>query len=218
MAVSEAAFFKLTIQKSELDQSVQFCNKSGQAITIDSQKYQLCSDESTELTYTYSVNECQVQDAGEYHFTVSNKFGKVSCQATLLVQAPPMLISPLADVECVEGTSLELATQLSACYPIPHFEWFTVDADSVETRLEQSERVQLNVTGCDYKLAVLNANQSDETTYLFKASNDLGSVDSKCQAFVFGTTYYYFYRYHYSILRYYCFILGVVFFPSNIHY
>ena len=206
-----SASFKISLQTSDLPQAIQLCDKSLQPLNTDSPKYQLISHD-TESTYTYSVNECSVQDAGDYHFIVSNKFGKVTCSAKLLVKcnlacqvdhlhlersqltinsiflAPPLILGPLKDTEVVEGTSLELVTQLSACYPIPQFEWFKEG-----TRVEESDRCQLQVAGSDYKLTVLNACQSDEAEYLFKSFNDLGSIETSCQACVFGISRYYIY-------------------------
>ena len=38
----------------------------------------------------------------------------------------------------------------------------------------------------EHKLTVLNASESDEGKYAFKASNELGSVETSCQTSVLG--------------------------------
>ena len=82
--VNENAFFKLRIKKDEIPVTIDF-TKNEKVLKIDSQKYNLCSDES-EYTFTYSVNECVVEDAGTYQFEVSNTFGKVTVPVRLLVK------------------------------------------------------------------------------------------------------------------------------------
>ena len=52
--------------------------------------------------------------------------------------------------------------------------------------LVANEKYQFEVTNSNFKLIVADANQSDEGKYQFKSVNDLGSIETSCQAYVFG--------------------------------
>ena len=82
--INEIAFFKICIKKTTLPINIDFA-KNDKVIKIDSNKYNLCTDES-EYIYTYSINECSIDDAGQYSFIVSNMFGKTVMPVRLLVK------------------------------------------------------------------------------------------------------------------------------------
>ena len=89
--LNESGFFKLKIKKTDVPVNIDFI-RNEQVIKIDTQKYNLCTDES-EYVFTYSINECSIEDAGQYRFEVSNTFGTVTCPARLLVKCKHNFLS-----------------------------------------------------------------------------------------------------------------------------
>lgn len=91
------------------------------------------------------------------------------------------MITNLKDTETLEGSTLELVTKVSDCYPIPTCEWLKDDVT-----ITANETHQIESDGSEYKLIVSNCSSTNEGTYRFKSTNDLGSVETSCQAFVLG--------------------------------
>ena len=83
----------------------------------------------------------------------------------------------LKNTEIVEGSKLELPVRLSNCYPIPSSEWTKDNQNFI-----QDENHQIESINTDHKLIVLKATESDGGSYKFKSSNELGSVETECQA------------------------------------
>ena len=85
----------------------------------------------------------------------------------------------MKDVEAIEGLKFDLAVRLSDCFPVPKGEWFKNDEPFVA-----DDNHKIETVNADYKLSVLNATETDEAKYTFKASNELGPVESSCKATV----------------------------------
>ena len=76
-----------------------------------------------------------------------------------------MVITGLNDTEALEGTTLELVTKVSDCYPIPSCEWFKDDVAIVS-----NETYQIESNGSENKLIISNCSQVNEGR--FKSTND----------------------------------------------
>ena len=94
----------------------------------------------------------------------------------------------LKNTEIIEGSKLELPVRLSDCYPFPLSEWIKDN----QTFL-QDENHQIESLNSDHKLIVLKATESDGGSYIFKSSNELGFVETECQASILGDCWEKFY-------------------------
>lgn len=82
----------------------------------------------------------------------------------------------MKDTETAEGNKLELPVKLSDCYPVPKVEWFKNGEPYVPEENQIVDR-----TSADHKLIRQTVVDLDQGQYTFKASNELGNVESSCQ-------------------------------------
>lgn len=94
-----------------------------------------------------------------------------------MILAQPSIVNNLLNIEVVEGGKLELPVRISDCYPVPTSEW-TKDGQL----FNQDSNHLIEKNNSEYKLIVLNVSESDSGKYAFKSTNELGSVETSCQA------------------------------------
>ena len=103
----------------------------------------------------------------------------------VIKKAPPAVLTNLKDTNVLEGSKLELFTQLSDCYPIPTVQWLKDETNVIE---DAEHLIETNNSILKY--VIKNASQQDEGKYCLKAFNDLGSVETSCQANVNGKLFF----------------------------
>ncbi len=89
--LSQTAAFTVRVRKTDYPVTTSLV-KAEKTLSIDGGKYTLATDES-EYSFTYSIGECGVEDAGQYQIEVSNTFGKVTLPVRLLVKCKPIASS-----------------------------------------------------------------------------------------------------------------------------
>ncbi|KAG9271841.1 titin, partial [Astyanax mexicanus] len=154
--------------------------KAGHRIKPDPAKYTFTSDKGL---YQLMIHNVELVDDGEYTVVANNKFGEDSCKARLTVTPHPVVedtMRPmfkrlLANIECVEGQSVQFDLRVSGTPP-PTLKW-EKDGKPLECR-PQVEVVQQAVD--HHILYIRETLIEDSGTYRVTATNSAGSAS--CQA------------------------------------
>ena len=82
--ISQSASFTIFVKKTHVPVKVDFL-KDEKPIKIDSIKYAYTMEEK-DYSFTLTINDDQIVDAGSYTFVVSNTFGKSTASGRLLIK------------------------------------------------------------------------------------------------------------------------------------
>lgn len=154
--------------------------KAGHRIKHDPSKYTFITDKGL---YQLIIHNVDLEDDAEYTVEANNKFGEDSCKARLTVTPHPvsedtmrpMFRRLLANIECVEGESVQFELRVSGTQPLT-LKW-EKDGKPLECR-PQVEVVEHSVG--HYILHIRETLIEDSGIYKVTATNAAGSAN--CQA------------------------------------
>uniref|UniRef100_A0A3B1IZD2 Ig-like domain-containing protein n=1 Tax=Astyanax mexicanus TaxID=7994 RepID=A0A3B1IZD2_ASTMX len=154
--------------------------KAGHRIKPDPAKYTFTSDKGL---YQLMIHNVELVDDGEYTVVANNKFGEDSCKARLTVTPHPVVedtMRPmfkrlLANIECVEGQSVQFDLRVSGTPP-PTLKW-EKDGKPLECRPQ----------GNEFTLLLIEVFPEDAAQYTCEAKNDYGQASSSATLNVEGT-------------------------------
>ncbi|KAE9550266.1 hypothetical protein FO519_006527 [Halicephalobus sp. NKZ332] len=134
-------------------------------------------------TYNLIIKDARLSDAGNYTAKISNKAGSTESRADLEVVEdlePPEFVGKLKSLELVEGQEAELSVLVTG-KPEPQVEFFKngypvqIDGNRIVLKSEGNGR---------YTLLIKDSIQDDTASYSAKATNKVGSVETKCKVYV----------------------------------
>ncbi|XP_013789077.1 muscle M-line assembly protein unc-89-like, partial [Limulus polyphemus] len=138
---------------------------------VDCEKYNIVCDEASG-TYTLKVKKASAETEGVYSCEASNKIGKVRSCGVLSVNAPPVFIQKLGDVQINEGETVSFTVKVMG-KPKPSLKWFqndtevTIDGEHYKTKEEASDTFTLIINKCT---------RNDIGQFSCEASNTCGKV------------------------------------------
>ncbi|XP_076362329.1 protein Obscurin-like isoform X2 [Tachypleus tridentatus] len=141
---------------------------------VDCENYKIVSDEAL-LIYTLKIKRATAETEGVYSCEASNKFGKVSSYGVLSVNAPPVFIQKLEDVQINEGEAVSFRVKVMG-KPKPSLKWFhndtevTIDGKHYKTKEEASDT---------FTLIIDKSTRNDIGQFSCEASNTYGK-DTSC--------------------------------------
>lgn len=155
----------------------------------DDSKYTFSSDKGL---YQLVIHNLDASDDAEYTVMAHNKFGEDSCQARLTViphpvteeTMRPMFKRLLANVECVEGNSIQFELRVSGI-PTPSLEW---EKDGQALQFGHKLVVVQEDIDC-YVLHIRETLLEDAGEYKVTATNSAGSVSCHATLKVDRLTY-----------------------------
>ena len=99
----ESGSFKILVLKTAIPVKVEWL-KDDKPIKVVEPKYLAVNNEE-EYSFTFTIQNLVIADAGRYSVNVSNIFGKSTSQARMFVRSAPAIVTKLKDIEVVEGTT-----------------------------------------------------------------------------------------------------------------
>jgi len=132
-----------------------------------------------EATYTLTIKDATLEDAGLYEISLTNRVGHTEAQGKLLViTEEPSFPKPLADITTTLGSQVTFET-LVAGVPKPTVEWYQGDKvlQKGKRRLFEEE---LTNEGMLYKMTVRDIIMKDFGDITLKATNMVGEAVSPC--------------------------------------
>ncbi|XP_021952038.1 obscurin isoform X2 [Folsomia candida] len=156
---------------------------NGRAFTPDEKLRVMFREEEDTLALVFQ--HVTPEDAGLYSVIAQTSGGKISCSAELTVQGaihqllkepcPPTITAELADTEVGVGGSAMMELKVSG-YPKPQVSWYKNGKEEIVAGgrfrflYEDEESIAL---------IIKNVTKEDAGTYVVKAVNDLGQVETK---------------------------------------
>lgn len=123
-------------------------------------------------------NNINIDDAGNYTCTVSNKFGSVNHTSLLAVEAPPTWISEPQDIDTTVGNPLKIECSATG-FPMPKMSWKRINENGQE--IEELISKTQNVT-----LEFASPTRSDNGRYVCKANNGIGEIKKIIKLTILG--------------------------------
>merc|ERR1719188_1750902 len=129
-----------------------------------------------EATYTLTIKDATLEDAGTYELSCTNRVGHTESRASLaIITEEPSFPKPLADIT----TTLGSTSTFVACVPKPAVTWYQGDKELAKgkRRLFEEETTQ---EGTIYKMTVRDIVMKDFGDIILKATNMVGESVSPC--------------------------------------
>jgi len=132
-----------------------------------------------EATYTLSIKDAVLEDAGMYELSLANRVGHMEKQASLaIITEEPSFPKPLADVTTTLGSTSTFVACVAGV-PKPAVQWYQGDKELAKgkRRLFEEETTQ---EGTIYKMTVRDIVMKDFGDIILKATNMVGESVSPC--------------------------------------
>ena len=132
-----------------------------------------------EATYTLSIKDAVLDDAGLYELSLANRVGHQEKQASLaIITEEPSFPKPLADITTTLGSTCTFEAVVAGV-PKPAVQWYQGDKELAKgkRRLFEEETTQ---EGTIYKMTVRDIVMKDFGDIILKATNMVGESVSPC--------------------------------------
>jgi len=132
-----------------------------------------------ETTYTLTIKEATLEDAGTYELSCANRVGHAEKQGTLaVITEEPSFPKPLADVTTTLGSTATFEAVVAGV-PKPTVEWYQGDKVLAKGKRRLLEEEFTN-EGTIYKMTVRDIVMKDFGDIILKATNMVGESVSPC--------------------------------------
>ncbi|KAJ8319891.1 hypothetical protein KUTeg_001478 [Tegillarca granosa] len=132
----------------------------------------------TDLVHSLSIDNTEVEDAGEVKAIAKNKAGQAVTIAKLVVEEKkesPKFVKKLENKDVVEKNKLVLEVEVTG-RPKPTVTWYQTDK-----LLEESEDIRFEVEDKTYRLIISPVKLTDACLYSAKAQNTAGQASCSCR-------------------------------------
>merc|ERR1712079_628108 len=131
-----------------------------------------------EATYTLSIKDADLDDAGLYELSLANRGGHMEKQASLaIVTEEPSFPKPLADITTTLGSTSTF--EAVAGVPRPTVQWYQGDKELAKGKRRLFEE-EVTAEGTIYKMTVRDIVMKDFGDITLKATNMVGESVSPC--------------------------------------
>lgn len=127
------------------------------------------------------INEAKTELTGNYTCKAKNEFGETKSSANVTVNYKPKFGKKMPDQKCNEGDTLKLTVTVKG-EPDPDLKWLKDGKDLTSDTRVLITRDNQRKENYDLTLTVLKG--TDGGVYEVKATNECGSVSSKCRVSV----------------------------------
>ena len=132
-----------------------------------------------EATYTLSIKDATLEDAGMFELSCANRVGHMEKQASLaIITEEPSFPKPLADITTTLGSTCTFVSCVAGV-PRPSVQWYQGDKELTKGKRRLFEE-ELTQEGTIYKMTVRDIVMKDFGDIILKATNMVGESVSPC--------------------------------------
>jgi len=140
---------------------------------------QTTEENGLECTYTLSIKDATLEDAGMYEISCTNRVGHTEKAGTLaVITEEPSFPKPLADITTTLGSTATFVACVAGV-PKPTVEWYQGDKVLAKGKRRLLEE-ELTNEGTIYKMTVRDITMKDFGDIILKATNMVGESVSPC--------------------------------------
>ncbi|XP_049450272.1 titin-like [Epinephelus fuscoguttatus] len=123
---------------------------------------------------TLDVENCSVEDSGDYVCMASSEAGKDQCSSTVTVKEPPVFVRPFESAELVKGGEIFLEGTISGSPP------YEISCFINEKLIRNDKRHKISVENDIVTLHISNCEPGDAGTYQCTVANAVGETSCSC--------------------------------------
>ncbi|MEQ2219931.1 hypothetical protein ILYODFUR_000155 [Ilyodon furcidens] len=185
--VKEAPTFTMKPEPSQLLKAGQplklSCKVQGTpviSITWMKNGSEIMSDHRHSMSFESSVaslevENCNVDDSGEYVCLASSEAGREQCSCSVTVKEPPVFVKPFESAEFVKGSDIILTGTVSGSPP------FEISCFVNDKLIRSDKKNQIHVQKDTVTLHISDCDSREDGTYRCTVANDVGETNCSCQ-------------------------------------
>uniref|UniRef100_A0A3B4WP33 Ig-like domain-containing protein n=1 Tax=Seriola lalandi dorsalis TaxID=1841481 RepID=A0A3B4WP33_SERLL len=124
---------------------------------------------------TLDVENCSVEDGGDYVCAASSEAGRDQCSSSVTVKEPPVFVRSFESTEHVKGSDIILEGTVSGSAP------FEISCFLNDKPIRNDSRHQISVENDTVTVQISNCATGDAGMYQCTVANDVGETSCSCQ-------------------------------------